>query len=274
MITGTTRLYAIIGDPVAHVRTPMAFNDFFTANGIDAVCLPIHIDRDDLKNGWTGLKSIRNLDGFIVTAPHKAGAGELCDVLDEDGARTRVVNTVRRESDGSFTGTLLDGRGFVTGLRNSVHDVRGRHVYMAGAGGAGTALAFALADSGISTLTIHNRTTKKAEMLVDRVDAAFPDCNARLGTGNAAGHDLVINATSLGLHPDDKFSFDLTSADPRALFAEVVMKPEFTPLLLAAKQRGHEIHSGIHMLTGQLEMMMAFFGLSASAVPEQAGSKR
>jgi len=51
------------------------------------------------------------------------------------------------------------------------------------------------------------------------------------------------------------------------------MKPEFTPLLLAAKQRGHEVQSGIHMLNGQLEMMMAFFGLAASAVPEQAGSK-
>jgi shikimate dehydrogenase len=274
MITGTTRLYAIIGDPIVHVRTPMAFNDYFAANGIDAVCLPIHIDRNELNNGWTGLKSIRNLDGFIVTAPHKAGSGELCDVLDEDGARTRVVNTVRRERDGSFTGTLLDGRGFVAGLRASGHDVRGRRVYMAGAGGAGTALAFALADSGVSALTIHNRTTEKAEVLVDRIAAMFPDCCARLGNENAAGHDVVINATSLGLHPDDKFSFDLTSADPRALFAEVVMKPEFTPLLLAAKQRGHEVHSGIHMLNGQLEMMMAFFGLSASAAPDQASSKR
>jgi shikimate dehydrogenase len=167
----------------------------------------------------------------------------------------------------------LDGRGFVAGLRSSGHDVGGRHVYMAGAGGAGTALAFALADSGISSLTIHNRTREKAKMLVERIAAAFPDCKASLGTANAAGHDLVINATSLGLHPDDKFSFDLTSADPRALFAEVVMKPEFTPLLLAARQRGHEIHSGIHMLNGQLEMMMAFFGLSASAVAGPAGSR-
>jgi len=72
MITGTTRLYAIIGDPIAHVRTPMAFNDYFLARNIDAVCLPVHIGRDDLPKGWAGLKSIANLDGFIVTAPHKA----------------------------------------------------------------------------------------------------------------------------------------------------------------------------------------------------------
>lgn len=262
MITGNTRLYAIIGDPVAHVRVPMAFNDFFAANEIDAVCFAIHIDRDDLPRGWAGLKSILNLDGFIVTAPHKAGAGGLCEVLDRDGAHTKVVNTVRRERDGSFTGTLLDGRGFVAGLQSAGHEVKGRRVYMAGAGGAGTALAYALADSGVVALTIHNRTASKAEMLVKQVAAAFPDCVVRHGNRDAAGHDIVVNATSLGLQPDDGFSFDLTSADPAALFAEVVMKPAYTPMLLAAKERGHAIHSGVHMLDGQLDMMMNFFGLS------------
>ena len=54
----------------------------------------------------------------------------------------------------------------------------------------------------------------------------------------------------------------MTSADKSALFAEVVMKPEFTPLLIAAKERGRRVHSGIHMLNGQLDMMMTFFGLS------------
>jgi shikimate dehydrogenase len=262
LITGTTRLYAIIGDPVAHVRVPMAFNDYFAANGIDAVCVAIHISRDDLPTGWAGLKLIRNLDGFIVTAPHKAGAGELCDVLDRDGAHTHVVNTVRREPDGRFTGTLLDGHGFVAGLRSAGYEVKGRRVYMAGAGGAGTALAFALAGSGVAALTIYNRTASKAELLVKHVGTTFTECEVRHGTRDAADHDIVINATSLGLKPDDGFSFDLESADPAALFAEVVMKPEFTPLLLAAEQRGHRVHSGVHMLSGQLDMMMDFFGLS------------
>src|SRR3954452_22616512 len=129
MITGKTRLFAIIGDPIEHVRTPMAFNDYFEKQAIDGVCLPLHVGRDDLPRGWAGLKSILNLDGFIVTAPHKAGAGELCDVLDRHGAHTRVVNTVRRERDGSFTGTLLDGRGFVAGLRSAGYEVKGRRIY-------------------------------------------------------------------------------------------------------------------------------------------------
>lgn len=262
MITGTTRLYAIIGDPIAHVRTPMAFNDFFSAANIDAVCLPIHIGRDDLPRGWAGLRSILNLDGFIVTAPHKQESARLCDALDADGAYTGVVNTVRREPNGRLTGTLLDGRGFVSGLTSHGYEVKDRRFYIAGAGGAGTALAYALAASGAAALTIHNRTRSKAENLVIGVGKAFPGCDVRLGSSDAAGHHVVVNATSLGLKPDDALSFNLESADPSALVAEVVMKPEMTPLLIAAKRRGHAIHFGTHMLNGQLELMMQFLGLS------------
>jgi shikimate dehydrogenase len=261
MITGTTRLYAIIGDPIAHVRTPMAFNDYFRARKIDAICLPVQIGRDDLPRGWAGLKSIANLDGFIVTAPHKAEAARLCDRLEADGTHTRVVNTIRREPDGSFSGTLLDGRGFVSGLIKQGHPVEGQRFYMAGAGGAGTALAYALADAGAVALTIHNRTRSKAERLVAEVGAAFPGLDVRVGTADAGGHAVVVNATSLGLKPDDGHSFDLASADPSALVAEVVMKPDMTPLLIAAEQRGHASHFGIHMLNSQLDLMMQFLGL-------------
>jgi shikimate dehydrogenase len=264
VITGTTRLYAIIGDPIAHVRTPMAFNDYFSARNIDAVCLPVQIGRDDLPRGWAGLKSMVNLDGFIVTAPHKAEAARLCDKLEGDGVHTKVVNVVRRGPDGSFSGTLLDGRGFVSGLIKQGHQVKGRRLYMAGAGGAGTALAYALADAGAAALTIHNRTRSRAEKLVTDVGAAYPDIEVRVGTADASRHDIVVNATSLGLKPDDGHAFNLASADPSALVAEVVMKPDMTPLLIAAEKRGYAIHFGIHMLNSQLELMIQYLGLDGS----------
>ena len=267
MISGTTRLYAIIGDPIAHVRTPMAFNEYFSARKIDAVCVPVHIARDELARAWAGLKSIANLDGFIVTAPHKAESARLCDRLEGDGMRTGVVNTVRRDPDGCFSGTLLDGRGFVSGLIRQGHGVKGQRFYMAGAGGAGTALAYALADAGAAALTIHNRTKSKAEALVAAVGAAFPGIDIRVGTADAAGHTVVVNATSLGLNSDDGHSFDLASADPSALVAEVVMKPDMTPLLLAAEALGHPIHFGIHMLNSQLDLMMQYLGLDRPDVP-------
>jgi shikimate dehydrogenase len=265
MISGSTRLYAIIGDPVAHVRTPVAFNDYFASRNIDAVCLPIQIGRGDLSRGWAGLKSILNLDGFIVTAPHKAQSAELCDALEGDGAYTRVVNTIRREASGRFVGTLFDGRGFVSGLMSQGHPVEGRRFYLAGAGGAGTALGYALAAKGAAAVTIHNRTRSKAEKLVAGISTAFPNCEVRLGTSDASGHAVAVNATSLGLKADDPHAFDIATAEPDALIAEVIMKPQLTPLLAAAKARGHKIHFGTHMLEGQLILMMEFLGVGTPA---------
>jgi shikimate dehydrogenase len=262
MITGTTRLYAIIGDPIAHVRTPMAFNGWFAERNIDAVCLPVHIGRHGLPRGWAGLKAIANLAGFVVTAPHKAQSAQLCDRLEGDSVYTGVVNTVRRDTNGLFIGTLLDGRGFVRGLQSAGHKIEGRRFYIAGAGGAGTALAYALAASGAAAITIHNRTRSKAENLVDGVRRAFPECNVRSGSSDASEHDAAINATSLGLNPKDGYSFNLDSVDRNCLVAEVVMKPDMTPLLVAAKARGLDIHFGIHMLNNQLDLMMQFLRLS------------
>ena len=199
MITGTTRLYAIIGDPIAHVRTPMAFNDYFLGakyrRGVPSGSV---LAVTTCRRGWAGLKSMVNLDGFIVTAPHKAEAARLCDKLESDSVHTKVVNVVRREPDGSFSGTLLDGRGFVSGLIKQGHQVKGRRLYMAGAGGAGTALAYALSDAGAAALTIHNRTRSRAEKLVTDVGAAYPNIEVRVGTADASRHDIVVNATSLG----------------------------------------------------------------------------
>ena len=111
-------------------------------------------------------------------------------------------------------------------------------------------------------MTIHNRTRSKAETLVAGVAKAYPKVDVRLGSADASGHDVVVNATSLGLKPDDGHSFNLASVDPSALVAEVVMKPDMTPLLIAAEKRGHAIHFGIHMLNSQLDLMMQFLGIA------------
>jgi shikimate dehydrogenase len=265
MISGTTRLYAIIGDPITHVRVPMVFNAYFAEHGIDACCFPIETKEGRLDEAWRGLKAMANLDGFIVTMPHKAGAKRLSDRLAGDAGHVGVVNTVRRETDGSFTGTLLDGYGFVAGLRAKGHAPEGKRVYIAGAGGAGQALAFALAGSGAAAITVHNRGREKAADLVARLRAAYPHIEATPGGDDASGHDIAVNATALGMRAADPLPFRVESVAPSTLVAEVVMAMETTPLLAAARERGCEVHPGRHMLDGQLEMMMDFFGLAGAA---------
>ncbi len=265
MVAGHARLYAIIGDPIAHVRTPLVFNAFFEAHGMDAVCVPLHIRPQDLDAAIAGLRGIANLDGFIVTAPHKARLAALVDHLEGDGALVGAVNTVRRSADGRLSGTMLDGHGFVTGLARAGHAVAGRSVYLAGAGGAASALAFALAGAGIARLTVFNRTPERAEALLVRLKAAYPQLETALGSRDPRGHDLAVNATPLGLEPDDPFSFDIDTLSPATLVAEVLMKPETTALLIAAAARGCPIHQGKHMLDGQRDLMMAYFGLRPAA---------
>ncbi|TCT05707.1 shikimate dehydrogenase family protein [Aquabacter spiritensis] len=273
MVAGNSRLYAIIGDPIAHVRTPLVFNAYFAAHEIAAVCVPIHIRPEDLAAGMAGLKAIANLDGFIVTAPHKARVAQMVERLGQDGALVGAVNTVRREADGSYSGTMLDGHGFVAGLAGAGHAVRGRSIYIAGAGGAAAALAFALAAAGIRALTVFNRTRERAEDLLARVKAAFPAVEVRFGTRDPRGHDIAVNATPLGLEPGDGFSFDVARAEPPMLVAEVLMKPETTALLRAAAARGCAIHQGKHMLDGQRDLMMAYFGLAPDVGTRSAAAR-
>ena len=261
MITGATRLFGIIGHPVSHVRVPMVFNERFARDGIDAVSLPLDSRPEHFNAAVRGLQALDNLGGFIVTAPHKRAMAALCDELVGEAKLVGVVNTVRREADGRLIGELFDGRGFVEGLKAHGHDPRGRRVFVFGAGGAGNALAFALAGAGAAALTLHNRTRERAEDLVRRVAAAYPQCDVRVGAKDPRGHDIAANATSVGLDDGDPQSFDLVGLPASTVVAEVIMKPERTALIRAADALGHPTQQGRHMLDFQMNLMFDFMGI-------------
>jgi shikimate dehydrogenase len=143
-------------------------------------------------------------------------------------------------------------------LRLEGHEPRGKRVYMAGAGGAASAIAFAIAEAGAARLTIYNRTAAKAADLAARVHDAYPATETAVGTGDPSGHDIVINGTSLGLKPGDALPFEIARLTPDVLVAEVIMIPETTALLAAASKRGNPIHLGRHMLDEQIRIMAEY----------------
>ena len=259
-ITGHTRLFGILADPATHVRTPMVFNAYFRAHDIDAVLVPVEVPPGRLPILLGGLRAMTNLAGFVVTIPHKTAMAGLCDEVSREGRLIGAVNTVRRERDGRLVGTMFDGVGFVAGLRAKGHDPRGRRVYLAGAGGAASAVAFALADAGVACLTVFNRTAAKAADLATRVRAAYPTVEVAVGSADPSGHALAINGTSLGLKPGDALPFDVSRLAADTVVAEVVMNPDTTPLLAAAAARGCPIHLGRHMIEEQIRLMAAFIG--------------
>jgi shikimate dehydrogenase len=259
-ITGNTRIFGILADPIHHVKAPQLMNPIFEAEGFDGVMVPIHVRPEDLGAVLQGLRAQQNFGGFVATVPHKTAMLAHCDELTDAARAIGAVNIVQRLPDGRLRGGMLDGDGFVAGLRSHGIEPAGRSAYLAGSGGAANAIAWALAVAGVSRLTVYNRTAGKARELIGRASKARPALPMSVGTPDASGHDLVINATSLGLREGDALPLDVTRLQAGQIVAEIIMQPEETPLLAAAKARGCRVHYGKPMLACQIALMAAFMG--------------
>jgi shikimate dehydrogenase len=254
-ITGKTGLLFMLADPVEHVVGTDMLNRRFAADGLDVAMSPLHVKPADLQAVVASTRLIANVIGFGVTIPHKIAIVPLLDHTTERAARVGSVNFVRRNSDGTLTGDNLDGAGFIDGLAHSGIRVRGQRVLQLGAGGAGRAVAFAIAEAGATLLVIHNRSSGKAEALAADVAAAYTNCTTRAGPAQVQGFDLVVNTTSVGMHIGDPLLVDLSQLPPGCSVAEIIMSPEMTPLLLAAQARGCRIGLGKFMLAEQYKLV-------------------
>jgi shikimate dehydrogenase len=259
-ITGTTRFIAVLADPIDKIMSPQIHNPVFEKDGIDVVMIPTHVGEADLPAAWQGLRTMRNLVGVGITQPHKIAAVALCDELTETARFIGAINIARRDSDGRMVGANFDGDGFVAGLRSANRDPRGMSVLLLGAGGAARALAFALAHAEVRRLAIANRTAAKARALAEHVAEAVPGIDVSDTIADPSGHDLVINATSLGLREGDGAPLRVERLAPSMLVADIIMQPE-TFLLREARKRGCSVHPGHLMLDCQLEQRLAFLGL-------------
>lgn len=260
-IDGSTRLYGIIGDPVSAVRSPAVFNALFARTGVNAVLVPLHVAAADLPAAWAGLKTFRNLAGLVFTMPHKVAATTLVDELGDTGRIVGAINAARREPDGRWTGDMFDGRGCIQGLRTQGHEVAGRKALLFGVGGAGAAIAVALAEAGVATLVLHDIDREKLKRITAAVAAAYPRVAVRTGSLDDGPFDLAINATPLGMKEGDPLPFDPASVPASTLVVDVITKPEMTPLLQRAASTGHRTQTGAHMHHGQAIGVAHFFGL-------------
>lgn len=260
-ITGKTRIMFILGDPVEHIVGTAMLNDYFAAEGLDVAVSPLHVAPDDLPAVVATLRKLRNVAGFGVTIPHKIAVIPLLDATTETARHVGAVNFVRRSADGTLTGDNVDGRGFVAGLAANGVTVAGRRVLQIGAGGAGRAIAFALAEAGAAELAIVNRSAEKGAALARAVAAAVPGCAASGRLPPLGEVDLVVNTTSLGMKAVDPLPLDLAGLVAATTVAEVVMTPEKTPLLVEAEARGCPIVGGREMMKHQIALARAFVGL-------------
>lgn len=260
MPDGRTLLFGTVADPVAHVTSPERFGRLFEQWGFNGVMVAFHVHPEGLERFLDGARHLANLAGFCVTIPHKQAVVPLLDRLTDRAALVGAVNVVRRLPDGRFLGDQMDGLGFVEGLRKAGHEIAGRDVFMAGAGGAAAGIGFAVAAAGARKLTIHNRTADAAVALARRIAARNPACRVEVGGKDPAGHSIAINATSAGMRATDELPMTLDAVGPGMVVAEVIMRPRETALLAEAARRGATIHYGDEMLLAQLPMLARFMG--------------
>lgn len=263
-VTGKSKIMFILADPVAHVLGTDMLNRYFENAGQDIVASPLHVPPEHLAATVQAIRAIRNVIGFGVTIPHKIAIMPHLDSLTPRAAHIGAVNFVRRDDSGLLTGDNLDGFGFVQGSATAGVHFEGAAVVQLGAGGAGRAVAFAIAQAGARSLKLHNRSYASAQALAEAVGQAYPNCAVvAVAHSDPTGAEIVVNTTSLGMHQGDETPLDFSLLRPEMSVAEIIMSPARTPLLAHAQALGCRIVPGKNMLLGQMQGVQALLGVTA-----------
>ena len=264
-VQGTSDVFLVVADPVAQVKAPLLFNRLFDLAGIDAIVVPARASAARLGAFVRESMAVPNFKGLFVSIPHKTSVMGLLDRVDDTADAAGSVNAVRRCADGSLEGALFDGAGFVSALQHHGVDVTGRRVLLVGAGGAGLAIASALARRTLASLTVFDASTERAKSLAVRTSMRTGFAVSVAGRCDPAGFDLVVHATPLGLHEHDPMPFPVERVSPHAAVFDILMTRRPTPLLAACRKRGIAAYSGHEMLIQQVPDYLDFFGFSTLA---------
>jgi len=268
--------YAVIGHPVGHSRSPGMQNAAFKSCGLDAEYVKMEVDPKEFPAYVDFAR--RRLDGFNLTVPHKQIILPYLDKIDPEAERIGSVNTVKILPGGKLSGCSTDGVGFEMAVRFKLGmELAGKTVLILGCGGAARAVAFRIAGCRAKKLFIANRSVDKAAALAAELDIhaeALPIADAGAVGAALAGCDLLVQATSLGLHAGDAPPVDLSLLDGRRGSGLAVMDLIYlpTPLLVRARENALKCCDGREMLLRQGAASFTFWtGLRPDVEAMRAG---
>lgn len=254
-VSGSTRLLGVVGHPVGHSLSPRMHNASFAATGLDYVYVPLEVMPEDLSTAVSGLRAL-GFRGFNVTMPHKEAILPLLDGLDEAATVTGAVNTVVVE-EARLHGTNTDGSGFVRACEEAGVGLDGARVLLVGAGGAAASIAVAAIGDGAKELRILNRSRWRAVELRERLWKVYPETALSVHDitdpeGAARGADVIVNATYLGMKPEDPLPVPAALLGTNAAVCDAVYIPGGeTRLIRLAKELGLSAVPGARMLLYQ-----------------------
>ena len=256
-LTGATRLNVIVGDPIAQVKSPGGVTRAFLARGHDGILAPVQVAPEDLTNFLDIAKRLKNLDGVIVTVPHKFACYKNCKSATDRASFIGAVNVMRRRPDGGWHGEMVDGLGFVGAAKSKGYDPQGKRALLVGAGGAGSAIALALIDAGVRELAIHDEDAARRDALIVRLNTRGKG-RAVAGSPDPTGFDLVGNATPAGMRASDPLPIEVTKLSPQTYVGCVITVPAASPMIEAARKIGCLTSTGTEMYDCLQGLMVDF----------------
>lgn len=255
---GASRLIPILGDPIAQVKSPNGMTRGFVARGHNALCVPIHVTPADLERFIAGINAAKNVDGMIITIPHKFAAAQFCATLSARAKFLGAANIMRRNADATWHGDMADGLGFVTAAKTRGGDPNGKRALLVGAGGAGSAIGLALLDAGVTALAVHDGDSQRRDALIARL-STHGKAPVSAGSDDPTGFEFVANATPAGMKDGDPMPVDVAKLSPATFCACAITKPLPSPWLVAAERRGCATSNGGDMYAAVQDIMFDFF---------------
>ena len=265
MISGTTRLIAHIGYPTDAFKAPMIYNPHFESRGIDAVVVPMGCRAEDYPVFLKLVFRLSNIDGALITMPHKVATMALLDVATATARVAGACNALKRDAAGRLVGDMFDGEGFVRGVRRKGLVLRRAAALVVGCGGVGSAIAASLAGGGVARLALFDVDRSAEAALAERLRTHFPAVTVSTGSNDPAGFDLVVNATPMGMNAGDPLPLDTGRLAPHTFVGEVVMANDVTAFLAAAQARGCRVQVGTDMLFEMIPAYLEFFGFPTTS---------
>lgn len=257
LLSGASRVHFIVGDPIAQVKSPSGVTQAYHDRGHNAFVMPAHVKPADLAAWLAGVSLAKNVDGVIVTVPHKFACFDLCATTSDRAAFLHTVNTMRRNADGTWHGDMFDGLGFVSAMQDNGCEPKGKKALLVGAGGAGSAIAHALVMAGVSSLSICDPDATRRSTLVQRL-AGLNLCPVTEGSADPTGYDIVLNASPVGMQATDPFPLEADKITDHMFVGCVITQPAVTPLIAKARAKGCKTMTGAHMFGRVRDLMVDF----------------
>ncbi|ENY8308335.1 shikimate dehydrogenase [Clostridioides difficile] len=261
-ISGRTGLFALIGTPVGHSKSPVMYNYSFKKLDLDYRYLAFDITIDKVKEALLAIKTF-NIKGANVTMPCKSAVTEYMDELSPAARIIGACNTIVNDN-GKLVGHITDGVGYVRNLKENGVEVKGKKITIMGAGGAATAIQVQCALDGAREISIFNPKDdfyKRAEQTVENIKKDVPECVINLYDledtnklyEEIESSDILTNATLIGMKPyDNETNIKDTSVLRKDLVVtDVVYNPKKTKMIEDAEANGCKAIGGLGMLLYQ-----------------------